>query len=1303
MKREDKGTEQIEWETQDESKRKNLDTERARAIAENVDAVVGMVVERGDREAIQETLKATLEEARKRKSEKEVVGLAMALGSLQQLGLGSREREEAGARGAIGDIKGLYRIARRTPTKSQEVELLSVGAQALPKHEGLLREEIEEEIRTGCEEILRTGVPEDERIQLSGAVYAVNAELGLRILRSGHKADKSAIRVETALTRIRTRNGIEKLREMLLEGEVVPKSEEGEEDDEEKLARMLEHGIVALGERSGRQAKRLLDQIADTGARVRLQVAWVGRNWKNKRAVELALEAVEGAVEDKAFVADGSFFREVSLALRSDGSAEAKERLARKLTAQKGSWIAGQPKMAATAVGLELSRYALRKGRITEGIRLLEEAYLEFVEKETDTTTRVECAAVVLAELENWDGEKAEAKRIGIVEETEKALEQGVEAVWTDGADQYSILEKTIEALARRRPRDALRIAEKMNTAERRERAKYAIVVERTDEGPGKTDWRETLRIVNAMERGQLREQAITKLCRQVSREPREQTEEEQEEKMRAITELASRAEEAKGEALTWLLATQPKGGKSEKLAKELRELCEAIEDERERRWTICRMLRIVGRRNDEWGRELVEQLNKAEDQKGWDDRREHGYYLLVWLAIQCIGGLRRVDVDGKEEIEEIERSIDKIRDKVRRTKLLAGLAFELLRTGAEDRGRRIVQGKVWRELEALQAQSLENNASLWGQVYPTIWLANRSRAKTKLRTLSLEVRERAREGIWWVLSTGQAVGDPYRKGPKTQKQLSVEDYHELLELAEEAETDELVYRIYQTIGDSGALRESKGLLTSAKRLDLVGEMKRVAVERLPMDRGIQHNGYLILCLAEAVRVEKGNQQKWKQLIMQARSVSNRADRAFVLLHLGAGCRGTTKLNALGLVTKQEALRTIADLDIIEDRFDRYFMGANLYRGDDPATCLECLRGALRALAGEESRTAKAKRQHLLELVYRINPSWVKEIGLLYDDDPAREEVRNEVRRELDQLEQDKTLHDEIQTKAKMRDVRVKDLANNCWQTLGELYAGRGLPAHRDAIRAVLTRAGSGHVEETYPIFAWAIANLTRRVGPPGHNQGPLKATWDGIRLGLEVHERVCGLRQHIQGRESWRINPEDRASIHIAVGERERGMEYIEKWLVRVNPEHLIVADPYFGPEDVDLLHKVVMANRACQIHILTGPKGHGTLELEPILTAYENEWCMRYDVGVPAAQITIVKKEGTSDSPLHGRYLLTENEGLELGTGWRSLGIKEGRLTRLADYPLDETRQVLQPYLNSRKIEAGGDRVTYQNGWLG
>ena len=295
MKPEDKGTEQIECETQDESKRKHLDTERARAIAENVDAVVGMVVERGDREALQETLKARLEEARKGKSEKDVVGLAMALGSLQQLGLGSREREEAGARGAIGDIKGLYHIARRTPTKSQEVQLLSVGVQALPKHEGRLREEIEEGIRRGCEEILRTGVPEDERIELSGAVYAVNAELGLRILRSGHKADKSSIRVETALTRIRTRKGIEKLREMLLEGEVVPKSEEDEEDDEEKLARMLEHGVVALGERSGRQAKRLLDQIADTGARVRLQAAWVGRNWKNKRAVELALEAMGGS------------------------------------------------------------------------------------------------------------------------------------------------------------------------------------------------------------------------------------------------------------------------------------------------------------------------------------------------------------------------------------------------------------------------------------------------------------------------------------------------------------------------------------------------------------------------------------------------------------------------------------------------------------------------------------------------------------------------------------------------------------------------------------------------------------------------------------------------------------------------------------------------------------------------------------------------------------------------------------------------------------------------------------------------
>ena len=646
---------------------------------------------------------------------------------------------------------------------------------------------------------------------------------------------------------------------------------------------------------------------------------------------------------------------------------------------------------------------------------------------------------------------------------------------------------------------------------------------------------------------------------------------------------------------------------------------------------------------------------------------------------------------------------IDKIQDRVRRTKLLSGLAFELLRTGAGNLGRKIVQDKLWRELEALQAQSRENNAALWEQIYPTIWLANRSRAKTKLRTLPFEVREQAREGIWWVLSTGQAVGDPYRKGPKSKRQLSVEEYDELLELAEEAETDELVYRIFQTIGDSGAQRESKVLLTRAKRRDFVGEMKRVAEDRLPMDRGIQHNGYLILCLAEATRLEKGNQQRWKELIIQARAISNKADRAFVLLHLGAACGGTGKLNDLGLVTKQEALRTIADLEIVEDRFNRYCIGANLYRGGDPATCLECLRGALRSLAGEESRTAKAKRQNLLELVYRINPSWVKEIGFLYDDDPAREEVRKEVRLELEQLEQEKTLHDEIQPKTKMRDVSVKDLASSCWQALGELYAGRGLPAQRDAIRAVLTHSGSGHVEETYPIFAWAIGNLTRRSGSPEQKQGPLKDTWDGIRSGLEVHERVSGLPQHNQGRESWRINPEDRASIHISVGERERGMEYIEKWLVRVNPKELIVADPYFGPEDVDLLHKVMMANRGCQIHILTGPKGHRLVEHDLIFEAYKSEWHMRYDVEAPSAQVTIVKKEGTSVSPLHGRYLLTENEGLELGTGWRSLGIKEGRLTRLTDYQLEETRQVLQPYLKCRQREAGGDRVTYQTGWLG
>ena len=690
------------------------------------------------------------------------------------------------------------------------------------------------------------------------------------------------------------------------------------------------------------------------------------------------------------------------------------------------------------------------------------------------------------------------------------------------------------------------------------------------------------------------------------------------------------------------MLALQPNEAMSKLIATELRQIYDLIEDEGELRWTMCRMLKIVGRRNDEWGRELVELLNRTENQRGWDDRREYGYYLLLLLAIQCIRALRAVEADDRAAAAEVEARITNIQDRVRRTKLLARLAFELLRTGAEDRGRKIVQNTLWRELEALQAQDRENNPELWERVYPTIWLANRSRAKAKLRTLSLDVRERAREGLWWVLSTGQAVGDPYQKSRKSHRQLSVEEYDELVELANEVETDDLMYRIFETIGDSASQKESKTTLTRAKRKDLVGEMKRVAEECLPMHRGIQHNGYLVMCLAEATRVERGNQQRWKNLVSMGRALPNDADKAFVLLHLGSLCRGTTKLNTIGEEAKREALSTIANLELLEDRFDRYCIGANLYRGDDPTTCRECLRGALRTLAGEESRTAREKHRHLVKLVYRINPDWVKDIGLLYDDDPARDEERSEVTQELAQLEREKTLHDEIHTRMKIGDVEVEALANSCWQTLGELYAGRGLPAHRDAIRGVLSRAGNGNVEETYPIFAWAIGNLANRPGPVEHKQGPVGDAWIGIRMGLEVHERVSGLREHPKDQGRWRISTEDRASIHISVGERERGVDYIERWLVRVNPDELVVADPYFGPEDVDLLYKVMMASRGCQMHILTGPRGHGTVGYDSIFEAYQNEWRMRFDVEAPTARITVVRKEGTYDSPLHGRYLL-------------------------------------------------------------
>ena len=508
--------------------------------------------------------------------------------------------------------------------------------------------------------------------------------------------------------------------------------------------------------------------------------------------------------------------------------------------------------------------------------------------------------------------------------------------------------------------------------------------------------------------------------------------------------------------------------------------------------------------------------------------------------------------------------------------------------------------------------------------------------------------------------------------------------------------TDSYLYYTIQKVADSLISKKNRDRITRQHRLDIADRLEPIVKNRLPDLTNIRHNGFRIASEAHIARLRHSLDSVWSGLVAEARAIPNIADRAYVLSIIAA--IHTTKEGARRDEILKEAVLLIESIPADVDRIERLVGIAELVVDVDILLTKKCLRSAIEgSLTRLEDDSLQESHRRAIDLAHHIDPSYAASLASLADTDPARAAMRSNLRQRLDLLETKQDMAGQGGSLKAQED--PENYSRAAWMNLGSLNAKRIQPVHADALLPYLDVAAKLPLHDAYPILAWMVQNNVVRLPRSDQARALLVPTFEATVLAAELGARLAARSSvHVRSTTSLvRTATANQTQIVVTPGEREAALQFIAEWLHGV-ADYLKICDPFFGPEDLEVLKIVAAANPDCRVSILTSRKRQDSVA-QPWEESYRTHWRLHVsDIDPPDTDIVIAGREVGGDSPIHDRWWITNGAGLRLGTSFGSLGRgKSSEIAALTSVEADMREKEIDQYLVRKRREQDGVKLRY------
>jgi hypothetical protein len=666
---------------------------------------------------------------------------------------------------------------------------------------------------------------------------------------------------------------------------------------------------------------------------------------------------------------------------------------------------------------------------------------------------------------------------------------------------------------------------------------------------------------------------------------------------------------------------------------------------------------------------------------------------LGILLAIRAFAGLVQYQIsDINRDEERLLSAIERCGAVDDQSFLLSTLALRYYFAGAKDRCENIVTSRLTELLHSLSSEDSAYEESTIVEVAPALFLGAPGIAATFLGKLSLIRRDQAYWLIAQTLLTKTPPGDAFDRAGKLGYDVSYEDANKILDLMRNMESDSEIYSLILSLVDSADPQRNAERFSRPQRAELARQLDEIARAKFPNSRFIQHDGFLISAQANINRLrDRSSAIPVDQLASRAHLIPNVSDRGLVLSYVALTLRDARD-RARYL---DDAFRVIDSIPMLLDRIDRYLHIGETLVTIDAHRGKEMLKRAQQLMAQGEGASTIERRRSLIQTAYRIDPDYAASLASAFNDDPAKKRVKRQM--ELYQLAD--SLTSQSNAGPAMSPRRAYDLSKAAWIKLGQLNAGRTFLVPPERALSQLQYAAPQPISLAYPIFAWFIENAVRRMahGTPTVRQYVLplfEACLHGAETAVSTGYRN---ERHVHRSLNLGANVDDRIDLKmIRDGHRAEAVDAFADWIRTIEGESILVVDPYFGPDSIELLKLVQGESPAAEIEILSGTESLKGVA-RPYEDSYRSAWRQISADAPPYARFTFIGTRGAGKCPIHDRWWLSGTSGLQLGTSFNGFGSRLSSVRILTSDEVQAVRSEVEPFVTRRRTLFEGERLEY------
>jgi len=1235
----------------------------------SADNLIRMLQETQDLSLLRRNVQMVAREAYTKEEWQVLAQYALMSSILRELSTKSALESEIEALLALGDYEESADIAFQAVLPEDRLQLLARIGSYMKQRDNL---PISPDMRSDLERMVSEIEPRDRLrqrvIEIAADLFYVHPQAAKDLVERVARVDASGRLMDVILAVLTLR----------LEGEAARSAETlRSRISDQSLQDFARVNSPIVADFTPEQVLAEAEELQDTSGKLFLLRSWCNANRENPRAIRVVIVALEIMTASTDYAPSMRHLRQFAEPLLVNEEDEVYE-LVDRFDLLKDTAI-GKPADEAVRLELLLASIEVKRSEEKAHKRLLD-TYLKLVNI-PELDIRCYCLTRILLSLHKIDPDDS----LRMEEEIEENLPAEYENLLAESASHWTLTRKLLRALTNHKPKMAIEFAGKLNTIDRRDRAYREILQVYTDRAPQCIDLSFIEDVFSKISERARRDWALVEvLARFAEKDLFSRLPHARESVNRHFIDEISNIQAPRRQSLAYahaisMMSSAEKKKEAGNLYKKMIDAWSSIDQRWRQVQTGFDLAAIVADKAPELAREVLKLTRKKRATTPLaQDSFVELYINVLKLAIRAFPDIIKSQ-DYSEDRRELIKAIDFVPSCAIQAQLIADLALHHPLPDKEPDFQDIVEKDVLPRLESCEDAEAYINTVI--QIAPCLFQYERELLRTKLSELSPSQRDRALGNVVSYLLSNRPPSDPV-----DLNSLNVRlDYLSALRACEtiaQMSSDSATYsylsclvnQLVQT--DRRNPKYEKCVLIERNAVNIAKELKKIVDNNFPDSDNIQHEGYLIASQSSIARLRDAAthdyhraEQRWRRVAptwadisqaAQGMSIPNAADRAIVMAWVGKDMYMSKPKMAKELLEKSRDC--IDEIPNIIDRSGRLQALANSWQQvDDEESAKHFIEEGMSILeAWDWDQTRDQVTGQFLELAHSLDPEFAASLTSTVDNPLIRYGLEQDMasrnlKSQPDKLEEHKLDIPDLQYLT----------GKTAYRLLRSLCSGKGLAQQRKVVGQWMYFVIDAQFEEVYNVMAWAIENnlaQTQALHAPS-----LGATYSGLLDSLQMIWRIgnllLGVERHT-GDLQHRIPALPPSLQLFSVGSQDEAIDFLQDWLMKNAEGYVKIYDPYFDVVELDVLRGIPVDVR---VHVLTSWKAQGVFDDPDIARRYKDAWNQISDSQPPETHFYVLGTREKNDSPMHNRYYITAESGLEISTSRSGLGRKDSSVRYL------------------------------------